>query len=336
MFFEDVSACPNPYEKKEVDPKIQKDFDRGWKVLPKNQEDVILHQKNSKDQAGWGCRKINVSVNHFLVESLHQPGSFPFPTLFHYDISYDIERKRGNKEQQAPLPLQQDLDHKESQQPGPSIPGKCGKIKRKLSEDELEVATKRMAASLISPPRRGLGGCQLTGDAGRPVGKRLPKHLTNVVMEYLVPTLCQKYQQFAIATDGSYNLYTAVELEKIGIPSTLRVTFEDLRNAGLIEDDDSGTIKVMLQPTIDRLTGEPHIISTESLKSWYKNHGGSLQGMIMSSELKQSLEAGCNAYVKSFPNFRYFAVGRNSMVKRENTETCLLGGGLVAWKGIVS
>ncbi|CAL8133061.1 unnamed protein product [Orchesella dallaii] len=307
--YTDAARCVDPFLKPYTAAQMQIQR-QGWKEYTYESKVDATVQKNYSGPGTWAARMINISVNHFPVVSAKSPKNFAVPTLYHYDIKYKIIRKNQDKEDN----------------PEPTVKPKKGKKKASLEEAS---SSKALVQELEDVS-------EVTGKNGgvKPLLKRLPSDLTNVILAYLIPKLRKEYKHEAVVTDGCFNLYSTVKLEKVGIPSQHEMTFVDLKKGGHIEEDDDATIKVMIEPSFHKKTGDGHTIDTTALAKYFLANA-TLKGFDLSADLRCTVEAGCNAVVKSMPNFPYFQVGRATMIPCAGKSEPL-GGGIAAWRGIAA
>ncbi|ODN02843.1 Protein argonaute-2 [Orchesella cincta] len=275
--YDDAGRVPDPY-KLEYTPQQKQLHTNGWKKFDfEKKEDVVL-QKYNGPPPQWAARKIKVSVNHFLVTSTKGPKSFAIPTLYHYDISFEIMRNRAGA-------------GKADSKPQTSK----GKRKRKNSEESVAGSEASVDSVTRQLEDSSLDGGKQKGT--KPPAKKLPKYLTNTILAYLIPKLRQDYNHNAIATDGSFNMYSTKLLEAAGIPSQHDVSFVDLKREGFMDEDDNATVKVMFEKSIDKTTGEIHTIDTNAIAKYFQTNA-TLQGFTFPAEVRQTLEAACNAIVR--------------------------------------
>ncbi|CAL8096803.1 unnamed protein product [Orchesella dallaii] len=306
-----AAQCPDPYSKEYTDIK-KRAQQQGWKKFDfETKEDVIL-QKYEGQPGRWAARKINVSVNHFLVNSTKGQKSFAIPTLYHYDISYEIIRKKADKPDSRPEPSTSKGKRKRKNS-NESVAG---------SEASVESVTRQLEGASVDGKKKG----------AQPPAKKLPKYLTNMILAYLIPKLRKDFSHNGIASDGSFNMYTTKLLEHAGVPSQHVVSFADLKKEGIMEEDDNATVNVMFEKSIHKDTGEIHTIDTNAIAKFFQTHA-TLKGFSFAADVKQTLEAACNAIVRSMPNFQYFSVGRSTMVPY-NSYNRPLEGGIAAWRGL--
>lgn len=249
--------------------------------------------------------KIQVSVNHFPLSKFQ----IPVP-IYHYEVTF--ERVRRQPEGGGGGGGGDSKKGKKPQQAGGGGGGKGGKNKG-------------------GDPGGGGDGGGGPGGGAAVQPRKLPKPLPQLIIQFILNKIHTEKKFYGIVSDLSNNMYSTKPLEKSNIDMNYLVSMRDIDQTILQEDDD-GVIKVVFART--ELDIDPNKL--KEMNEFLRSHG-SWKGYGFDAAVSTVVEQVLNAVVKTFPQYRFLALGRSNLIRwpEERGEGNMpLGNNVVCWKGI--